>query len=75
MERRERFKIAVAFTSVMQAGLSAVTPPVIMVLLAKFLVKKFGLSDKIVLFAVIFGVLCGFYSMIKYIYMQIARKD
>lgn len=75
MKRRERFKIAVALTSIMQAGMSAVFPPLVLILLARFLINKFGLPDKIMLFAVIFGVICGFYNMIKYIHLLINRKD
>jgi len=75
MKRRERFKIAVALTSIMQTGMSAVFPPLVLILLARFLINKFGLPDIIMLFAVIFGVICGFYNMIKYIHLLINRKD
>jgi len=43
-------------------------------LLAKFLINKFGFTDKIMVFAIIFGVICGFYNMIKYIHSTINRN-
>ncbi len=74
MKRRDRFNIAVALTSVMQAGLNVLIPIAAFVLMAKFLILKFGLTEKIMIFAIIIGVLSGFYNMIKYIYLQISRK-
>ena len=66
--KKDSFKIAVALSSIMQAGLSVFVPPLLLSLGAKFLIEKFGLSDKIFIFAIIFGVICGFYNMFKYIY-------
>ena len=74
MKKRERFKIVVALTSVTQAGLSALVPVVIFIFIAKELIQKFGFPEKTMIFAIIFGVLCGFYNMVKYIYLLINRK-
>ena len=74
MKKRERFNIAVALTAVTQAGLSVLVPIGILVFFAKFLIEKFSFSDKMMLGAIVLGVLSGFYNMIKYIYMQINRK-
>ncbi len=69
------YKIAVALTTVLQAGLSAVVPVGICVLGAKFLVDKFSLPEYTTLIGIIFGVLSGFYSMIKYIYSAMKTTD
>jgi len=72
--RKDNFKIVVAITSITQAGLSVLVPILLMGLLAKFLINKFGFTDKIMVFAIIFGVICGFYNMIKYIHSTINRN-
>ncbi len=69
------YKIAVALTTVLQAGISAVVPVGICILGARFLVDKFSLPEYTTLIGIILGVLSGFYSMIKYIYSAIKATD
>lgn len=69
------YKIAVALTMVLQAGISSVVPVVMCVLGARFLVDKFFFPEYTTLIGIILGVLSGFYSMIKYIYSAIRTTD
>ena len=66
--RKENFKIAVALTSIMQAGLSVLVPPFLLYYFAKFLINKFGFSDRLIIFAIVLGVLSGFYNMFKFLH-------
>ena len=72
--RKENFKIIVAITSVTQAGLSALVPVLIMGLLAKFLIVKFSFPEITMVIAIVFGVISGFYNMIRYIYLLMKRS-
>lgn len=60
-------KIAVALTTVLQAGVSAVVPPLLCIFAARYLMNRFALPPFTMLIAIVLGVLSGFYSMIKYI--------
>ena len=72
--KRENFKIILALTTVTQAGLSVFSPVVILGVLSKFLISKFNAPDYLFLIAIIVGVFCGFYNMIKFLYITI-KKD
>ena len=61
------YKIAVAFSSVMQTALSLLVPLFICVFAARYLTSKFGLPPFVMIAGIVFGVASGFYSMVKYI--------
>ena len=70
--KRESLK---ALSMISQFGISMITPILLCVLLAKFLVNRYFPSQNwIIVFGVILGALSSFYSMIKLI-GQINKKD
>ena len=69
MKKPVGYKIAVALTTILQTGLSLIVPAALCILGAHFLVDKFSFPEYTKLIGVIFGVLSGFYSMIKYLYV------
>lgn len=69
------YKIAVALTAVLQAGLSVIVPAAIFIFGARFLVDKFSFPEYTTLIGIVLGVVSGFYSMIKYIYSAIRASE
>ena len=74
MDKNKR-EILKALSMISQFGISMITPILLCVLLAKFLVNRYFPSQNwIIVFGVILGALSSFYSMIKLI-GQINKKD
>ena len=71
------YKISIALTAILQAGLCVIVPSGVCILSAYFLVDKFSFPEYTKLIGVILGVLSGFYSMLKYLYttFKSAYKD
>lgn len=69
------YKTVDALSSVLQAGISVVIPVLMFLGLGKFLQYKFNLGGKTMLICIIFGVISGFYSMIKYLFLITKNKD
>ena len=57
-----------------QLGLSVVTPPILSVLLALWLQKRFGLGDWVLLCAILAGILAGVTSVFSFVRRECARE-
>ena len=72
---RKNFKILLALTTITHAGLSVFAPALVLGFLSKFLINKFSVPDGLFLISIVFGILCGFYNMIKYIYIAMKKGE
>lgn len=72
---RDRHEVAKAFATVTQAGLSVISPLIIFLIIAKILVNNFGWTEKTIIFAIVFGVICGVYNMFMTIYKTAVKKN
>lgn len=72
---KSAYKVAVAFSSVIQTSLSLLTPIFICIFAAKYLTEKFSLPPIVMIIGIILGVASGFYSMIKFIISAIHTAD
>ena len=72
---KSAYKVAVAFSSIMQTALSLLTPIFICIVVAKYLTEKFSLPPFVMILGIILGVASGFYSMIKYIISAVHTAD
>ena len=57
-----------------QLGLSVVTPPILAVLLALFLQKRFGLGDWVLLCAILIGIVSGVSSVFSFVRREAKRE-
>lgn len=57
-----------------QLGLSVVTPPILAVLLALWLQKRFGAGDWVMLAAILVGVVSGVSSVFSFVRREAARE-
>ncbi len=67
----KNMKIITALSAVTQTALCLVVPTGLCIGVGKWLVDKQGLPSFTMVIAIVFGVICGFYSMIKYIFSLI----
>jgi len=74
MSRKDNFNIAVALTSVLQAGMNVIVPVFIYVIAAKFLINKLAFPDVTMVICIVLGVVTGVYNMFKYIFSLSNRK-
>ncbi len=61
-------------TLLTQLGLSIVIPPILAVLLASWLQKRFGLGDWVILAAILLGVLSGISSVLSLVWRESRRE-
>ena len=67
----KHIKIFTALTSVTQTALCLIVPAGLCIGIGKWLVDKQGFPQFTIIIAIVFGVICGFYSMFKYIFSLI----
>lgn len=62
---KKYFKIQLIISTVFQAITSAVIPPILLALLAKYLVSHFGIGEWLMAVGVLLGIAIGVTSMIR----------
>ena len=70
----KHIKIFAALSSVTQTALCLVVPAGLCIGVGKWLVDKQGFPQFTIIIAIVFGVISGFYTMIKYIYELIKSQ-
>lgn len=70
----KHIKIFTALSSVTQTALCLVVPAGLCIGVGKWLVDKQGFPKITIIIAIVFGVISGFYTMIKYIYELIKSQ-
>ena len=61
---KKYIKLQIIISTVFQIFTSAIIPPVLLALIAKYLVSRFGIGEWIMAVAVLLGVAIGIFSMI-----------
>lgn len=74
MAAKDRREMAKAVVAVTDAGISVVSPIILLVIAAKLCVKWFGWSEYVVVGAIVLGAICGVYNMFTSIYKLAVRK-
>lgn len=66
---KKRFDLVNALSSFTQIALSVIVPVAIVIFGGKYIVERFSLPSGVMIVFIIFGVVCGFFNMIKYLFM------
>ena len=74
MASKDRREIAKAVVAVTDAGISVLSPLVLLLIAAKLCVSWFGWSEAVVVWAIILGAVCGVYNMFTSIYRLAVKK-
>ncbi len=70
----ELIRILSRISLLTQLGLSVVTPPILAVLLALWLQRKFGVGDWVLFCAIVFGIVSGVSSVFSLVRREAARE-
>ena len=70
----ELLRLFSRLTLLTQLGLSVVTPPILAVLLALFLQKRFGMGDWVLLAAIVLGLVSGISSVFSFVRREALRE-
>ena len=74
MADKDRIEVAKAVVAVTEAGLSVLSPLVLLLIVAKLCVKHFGWSEKVIVWAIVLGAICGVYNMFSSLYKLAVKK-
>ncbi len=74
MDTKEFVRIWARISLLTQLGLSVVTPPILLTLLALFLQRRFGVGDWVLLVAILTGVFSGVTSVFSFVRRENARE-
>lgn len=74
MASKGKAEVSKALVAVMDAGLSVISPLVLLLIAAKLCVDWFGWSEKVIIGAIVLGAVCGVYNMFTSIY-KLAVKN
>ena len=74
MADKDRREVAKAVVAVTEAGLSVLSPLALLLIAAKLCVKYFGWSEKVVVWAIVLGAICGVYNMFSSLYKLAVKK-
>ncbi len=70
----EMIRLLSRLSMLTQLGLSVVTPPILCVLLALFLQRRFGAGDWVLLAAILIGIISGVTSVFSFVKHEAARE-
>lgn len=74
MAAKDKTEIAKALAAFTEAGLSVISPLILLLIIAKLCVEWFGWSEKVIVGAIILGAVCGVYNMFTSLYKMAVKN-